>query len=155
MTKSIKPWDKVGNVPRKFALSSVGVGETECVSSVTVNVVLVHSAPNDVRISLTREGKQSALPRATNMSTTVLLKDFGSTAPFPHHGLPPTLPDRVFFFFFFFSLLCWLMGVFDFGGRCSRRHHATTIHGEHGARPEFAGGPARAGRLASQRGTQG
>ncbi|ELR16378.1 FGGAP repeat domain containing protein [Acanthamoeba castellanii str. Neff] len=92
MTRSIKSWDKVGNVPRKFALSSVGVGETECVSSVTVNVVLVHSAPNDVRITLTREGKQSALPRATNMRTTVLLKDFGSTTT-PQQFTVSTAPD--------------------------------------------------------------
>jgi hypothetical protein len=80
MTRSIKPWDKVGNVPCTFVLSGVSVGETECVSSMTVNVVLMHSEPNDVRITLTRVGKQSALPRATNMSTTIVLKDFDSTS---------------------------------------------------------------------------
>jgi hypothetical protein len=81
MTRSIKPWDKVSNVPCTFVFSGVAMGETECVSSVTVNVVLVHSAPNDVRITLTRVGKQSAAPRATNVSTTILLLDFDSGTP--------------------------------------------------------------------------
>jgi hypothetical protein len=80
MTRSIKPWLKWANVPHTFHMSSVGMSETECLSSVTVNVVLVHSSPNDVRITLTREGKQSVLPRANSISTTVLLKDFGSTS---------------------------------------------------------------------------
>ena len=84
MTRSLKPWDKVGNVgrtPHEFALSSMGVSETECLSSVTVNVVLVHSSPQDVRITLTRMGKESARPRATDITTTVVLKDFDSTPP--------------------------------------------------------------------------
>src|SRR5690606_12101020 len=82
MTRSLKPGDKVGNVgrtPHEFALSSLAVSETACLSSVTVNVVLVHSSPKDVRITLTRMGKESARPRATDLTTTVVLKDFDST----------------------------------------------------------------------------
>jgi hypothetical protein len=101
MTRSLKPWRKVGNVPRQFALSSVSVGEAECVSSVSVNVVLVHNAPDDVRITLTRVGKQSAAPRATNISTTIVLKDFGST-----RTPPPTTPFSSIFPFFSFLLCC-------------------------------------------------
>jgi hypothetical protein len=88
MTRSLKPWDKANNVPRQFLLSAAEVGETECVRSVTVNVVLVHTAPDDIRITLTRVGKQSAAPRATNISTTVVLKHFDSTrTPPPLHPL--------------------------------------------------------------------
>jgi subtilisin-like proprotein convertase family protein len=97
MARSIKPWQKVGNVPRQFALSSVGVGETECVSSVSVTVVLVHTAPDDIRITLTRVGKQSAAPRATNISTTIVLKDFDSTRTLSVTSIFP-------FFYFIFCL---------------------------------------------------
>ena len=130
MTRSLKPWDKVGNVgrtPHEFALSSMGVSETECLSSVTVNVVLVHSSPQDVRITLTRMGKESARPRATDLTTTVVLKDFDSTPPiFSRSSLslfPPLWGARRFgcfclaawdsFCFSFFSALllccccCW------------------------------------------------
>jgi hypothetical protein len=78
ITRSLYPWDKVNNVPRQFLLSAAEVGETECVSTVTVNVVLAHTAPDDIRITLTRVGKQSAAPRATNISTDITLKDFDS-----------------------------------------------------------------------------
>jgi hypothetical protein len=102
MTRSIKPWDQVDNVPRQFVLSSVGVSETECVSSMTINVVLIHSQPFDVRITLTRVGKQSALPRATNMSTTIVLKDFDSTFGPSFSSL---FSFFLFLFFFWFALL--------------------------------------------------
>jgi subtilisin-like proprotein convertase family protein len=77
--QSMKPWHRMDSVPNKFTLSRMTVAESDCVTEITVNVLLVHSTPSNVRITLTRSGPASAAQRARSLVSTVVLKQFGGT----------------------------------------------------------------------------
>jgi hypothetical protein len=74
LAKTITPWQSKGNVPGTFPMVGLGFSDGDCITSIVVNVELVHRNPDSVGLVLTRKGMPNTNPRAKNTTIDIVLK---------------------------------------------------------------------------------
>lgn len=87
LAKTLTPWERMGNAPGDFHLIGLGFSDGDCLTSIAVNIELLHRNPDSVGFKLTRVGAANNSPNAKNSTISVVLKTANaSTSPAASHA---------------------------------------------------------------------